>query len=81
MIEINSKDLLKEYDILLSELKKYDSSLLKKPKLLFITKSDQNYIEQDSLILPKNIETLFISSLENTNLTKAINLMYEQLSG
>ena len=34
MIDISSKDINKEYEVLLNELNKYDSSLLKNPKII-----------------------------------------------
>ena len=79
MIDISSKDISKEYEILLNELNKYDSSLLKKPKLLFITKFDLKDMKNTKLKLPENVKSLFVSSTNNFNIKEAITLMHNKI--
>ncbi len=80
MIDNNCEDIIKEYNTLKSELKKYNSDLLDRPSLLFITKSD-TYIEDcKNLKLPKNIKSLIISSIDKTNISNSIDLMYNALN-
>ena len=79
MIDINSEDIIKEYNTLKSELKKYNSDLLDRPSLLFITKSDTYTEDYKNLKLPKNIQSLIISSVGKINISDSIDLMYDTL--
>lgn len=70
MIPIDSKNIAKEYEVLLNELRQFNSELLDKRRFLAITKSDmlddelieaqrQELVEQ----MPKDIEFMFISAV------------------
>ena len=80
MIDVGSEDISKEYKILKNELKKYNPDLLSRPSLLFLTKLDIIYDEKDISKLPKEIDTLKISSIANTNIKEAIKMMYNKLN-
>jgi GTP-binding protein len=63
MVPADSKDINKEYKILLNELKKYNPELLDKDRLLAITKSDLLDDELKAEIkaeIPKNLQHCFI---------------------
>lgn len=72
MIPADSDNVIKEYQVLLNELKLYNPELLDKEKMLAITKSD--LLDEELKIelkeeLPEKINTVFISSVAQTGLT------------
>jgi len=79
IIDVNSKSIKKEFDLLCLELENYNLELLKKPKILFLSKCEmkevKHFKKQD---IPK-IPFLEISSLKRVNLEKAKNMMIESL--
>jgi len=82
LIPSDSKDVVKEYDILLNELNKYNPELLDKKRLLAITKSDmldQQMMEEMKNDLP-NIEYIFISSYTDYNLLGLKDLLWKELN-
>lgn len=79
IIDVNSQDINYEYKALCLELEKYSKDLLKKPKLLFITKSDVKQQDIDVEIENKSIKWIEISSLEKTNIKEAKKMMFEVL--
>jgi GTP-binding protein len=71
LIPADSNDINKEYHILLNELKKHNPELLDKDRLLAISKADMldgELQEEIKAELPKDIQTLFISSVAQTGL-------------
>lgn len=73
LIPADSPDIKKEYDILLNELKQYNSELLHKERLLAISKSDMLDEEMMKLMkkeLPKKTDCIFISSHTGQGLTE-----------
>jgi GTP-binding protein len=82
MIPADSKDIRKEYHILLNELDQYNPELLDKTRVLAITKSD---LADDELIrelkkdLP-DIPAVFISSHRKTRLEKLKQMLWEELN-
>ena len=65
------------------ELKKYNPELLDKDRILAITKSDLLDSELKSEItktLPKNIDSIFISSIAQQGLVKLKDLIWEKLN-
>ena len=70
MIDISSKDIEKEYQTLIGELKKHNDDLIKRPSLLLLTKFD-SFNEEVSNI-PKNIDYISISSITNYNIKLSI---------
>ena len=73
MVDIISEDIKEEYETLLNELNNHSKDLLKKPKVLFITKSDvikeNEHIDIDR---PKNINSIIISSVNGHNIQQSI---------
>ena len=82
MIPVDSNDILKEYKILLNELKQFNPELLDKTRVLAITKSDLADSELTSEMkkdLP-DLPFVFISSLKNLGLNRLKNLLWEELN-
>ena len=85
LIPSDSDDILKRYNILLGELKKYNPEMLDKSRLIAITKCDlldeelMNEIEKD-IKKSINIEFIFISSISNIGLSELKDKVWEMLN-
>jgi len=82
MVPADSTDILKEYDILLNELAKFNPELLDKQRVLAISKSDmldEELINEMSKDLP-DIPCIFISSVANLGLTELKDLLWKELN-
>ncbi len=83
MVPADSKDIAKEYKILLRELKMYNPELLDKDRILAITKSD---LLDDELIkmikrhLPRKIPHIFISSITESGLDELKDMLWAKLN-
>ncbi|CAA0173787.1 GTPase involved in cell partioning and DNA repair [Tenacibaculum maritimum] len=83
LIPADSDDIHKEYQILLNELRKHNPELLDKNRLLAISKSDmlddelKAEIQADS---PKDIDTLFISSVAQQGLQELKDKLWGMLN-
>lgn len=81
MVPADCDDIKKEYNILVSELEKFNPELLEKRRVLAISKSDmiddeiKEHIEKD---LP-NIPYIFISSITNIGLVELKDLLWHEL--
>ena len=83
MVPADADDITKEYNILLGELKKYNPELLDKERILAISKSDMLDEELKTEIakeLPKDLPSLFISSVAQQGLTELKDLIWKQLN-
>ena len=83
MVPADTDDITKEYNILLGELKKYNPELLDKDRILAISKSDMLDEELKTEIskeLPKDLPSLFISSVAQQGLTELKDLIWKQLN-
>lgn len=82
MISAESKDIHAEYKILLNELKLHNSALVRKKRILAITKSDLIDEELEKLLkkdLPK-IPHIFISSHTGKNIVKLKDMIWKELN-
>ena len=85
LIPSDSDDIIKRYNILLGELKKYNPEMLDKSRLIAITKCDlldeelMNEIEKD-IKKSINIEFIFISSISNIGLSELKDKVWEMLN-
>ena len=83
LIPADSKDINKEYDVLLNELKQHNPELLDKERLLVISKSDmlddelQTELEKE---IPKSIPHLFISSVAQKGMSELKDTLWEMLN-
>ena len=83
LVPADSNDISKEYEILLKELKKYNPELLDKEKILAISKSDmldEELIGEITKELPKDIISVFISSITQKGLTELKDLIWNKLN-
>lgn len=82
IVPADAKDIHQEYEILLNELRKYNPELLDKKRLLAISKSDMldeelmNALQRE---LPKEIPSIFISSVTNQGIDELKDLIWENL--
>lgn len=82
LVPADAKDITTEFEILLNELQKYNPELLDKKRLLAISKSDMLDEELKEAIkkdLPKNIQSVFISSITQQGLTELKDLVWKSL--
>ncbi|VBB48211.1 GTPase Obg [uncultured Paludibacter sp.] len=83
MIPADSDNIEKEYNILLSELQKYNPHLMDKQRILAITKCDmldEELIQQMKAELPKDTEGVFISSVSGLNIDKLKDMIWTELN-
>lgn len=82
LIPADSDDIREEYNILLNELKKHNPELLDKERLLAISKCDmldEELKEEIAKDLPKEIPSLFISSVAQIGLTPLKDEIWKRL--
>ena len=82
MIPADSDDICADYEVLLGELTQYNPELLDKQRLLAITKCDMlddELIDQMRSHLPEGIESIFISSVANMNITQLKDMLWRAL--
>ena len=78
LVPADADDIAEEYGVLLGELEKYNPELLDKERILAISKVDlldEEMTEEMKLLLPKEVPTIFISSVTN----KGINDLKDKL--
>jgi len=83
MVPADADDITKEYNILLKELQKYSPELLDKERILAISKSDMlddELIKEIKKDLPKDITSIFISSVAQKGITELKDLIWKKLN-
>ncbi len=83
MIPADSAEIGKDFEILMEELRKYNSELLDKNRVLAITKSDlldDELIGEISKELPENIEYVFISSVTHYGIDELKDLLWRSIN-
>ena len=83
MVPADSDDIATDFNILLDELTQYNPELLDKRRLLAVTKCDMlddELIEQMRAHLPEGVETIFISSVANYNITQLKDMLWRALN-
>jgi|TARA_B110000914_G_scaffold74330_1_gene65360 GTP-binding protein len=83
IVPADSKDITKEYEILLLELKKFNPELLDKDRILAISKSDmldEELIGEIKKELPIDLPSLFISSIAQKGLKELKDKIWKQLN-
>ncbi|WP_194976083.1 GTPase ObgE [Aquiflexum lacus] len=82
MIPADADSISVQYKILLGELEKFNPELLDKKRLLAVTKSDMlddELIDQMKADLPKDIPSVFISSVSQYNLDKLKDMLWQAI--
>ncbi len=82
LIPADAKDIKQEYEILLNELRKYNPELLDKKRMLAVSKSDMLDEELKTEMqkeLPKDLQTVFISSITQQGLTELKDTIWKLL--
>ena len=83
IIPADAEDIVKQYEILLGELEKYNPELLDKERILAISKSDmldEELKEEIAVGLPKDLSSLFISSVTQQGITEMKDLIWKKLN-
>lgn len=83
MIPVDCDDIVKEFDILLNELKQYNPELVDKQRILAITKCDmldEELIEELKKEIPQDIQTVFISSVSGLGISDLKDLIWTEIN-
>ena len=81
LVPADAEDIIKEYEILLNELRQYNPELLDKSRLLAVSKSDmldEELIEEIKQDLP-DIPSIFISSVAQQGITELKDMIWKEL--
>lgn len=83
LIPADSDDIVKEYNILLNELEKYNPELISKQRVLAISKSDMlddELMAEIEKTLPTDAPHIFISAAADINIDKLKDMLWEELN-
>ena len=83
LIPVDTKDITKEYEILLNELRKYNPELLDKKRLLAISKCDMlddELLSEVKKEIPTDIPSVFISAITNKGINELKDLIWRTLN-
>jgi GTPase len=83
MIPADSNDIKKEYSVLLNELNQYNPELLDKRRVLAVTKTDlldNELIDAIRPLLPSDIPTVFISSINGTGILILKDMLWRAIN-
>ncbi len=83
LVPADSDDIEKEYRILLHELEKYNPELVSKQRILAVSKCDmidETMMAQMREKLPKDVRTLFFSSVSGMGLDALKDALWEELN-
>lgn len=83
MVPGDTDDIKKEYNILLSELEKFNPEMLQKHRALAVTKCDLldgELIEMLKETLPEDLPVVFISSVANMGLDELKDILWRELN-
>ena len=83
MIPGDTDNIAKEYEILVGELRKFNTAILDKHRILAITKADlldEELMDMLRAELPQDLPTCFISSVTGYGLTELKDLLWTELN-
>lgn len=83
LVPADTENISKEYNILLEELRKYNPELLQKQRILAVSKCDMLdniMLTQMQDELPKDIPTIFISSVSGLGLDQLKDILWTELN-
>jgi len=82
LVPADSDDIVKEYEVLLAELKQYNPEMLFKDRVLAISKSDmldEELTNEIQATLPQDLKTVFISSVTGQNIPELKDQLWKML--
>lgn len=83
MVPADSDDVIKEYEVLLNELRKYNPDLLDKKRLLAVSKADlldEELMDEMKAELPEIIPAVFISSITGYGIQALKDMIWQALA-
>lgn len=83
MIPADSTDIRKDYEVLLSELERFNPQLADKPRVLAVSKSDMlddELISEIKKDLPEGIPHVFISAVTGLGLNELKDLLWKEIT-
>lgn len=87
MVSCEQLDIAKEYGILLDELRKYNTELMDKQRILAVTKSDildevmqEQLRQQIEATLPERVKVCFISAVTGYHITELKDMLFEAIN-
>ena len=83
LVPADSDDIVKEYNVLLTELEQYNPEMLFKDRVLAISKSDmldEELTDEIKQTLPTDLNTIFISAVSGQNIPKLKDLLWKMLN-
>ncbi|MCC8119921.1 MAG: GTPase ObgE [Bacteroidales bacterium] len=83
LVPADAPDITQEYEVLLSELEKFNPQLMDKHRILAISKSDlldEELMEEIRPTLPQDIPTVFISAATGYGLTELKDILWRAIT-
>lgn len=83
LVPADAKDIQKEYNILLDELRRYNPELLDKKRLLAISKADmldEELMAEMKKEIPKDIPSIFFSAITRYNITELKDMIWRAIN-
>lgn len=83
LVPADSKDIRKEYNILLDELRRYNPELLDKKRLLAISKADmldEELMNEMKKEIPTDIPSIFFSAITRQGITELKDMIWEAIN-
>jgi len=83
MVPVDTKDIRKEYEILLNELSNYNPGLMRKRRVLAITKCDmldEELLQELKKDLPNDLPTVMISSVTGLGIAQLKDLLWIEMN-
>jgi GTP-binding protein len=83
MVPADSDDILREYEILMRELREFNPDLVDKPRLLAISKSDMlddELIAEIEATLPEDLPHVFLSSVTGMGVTALKDMLWREIT-
>jgi GTP-binding protein len=83
MVPADSNDILREYEILMRELREFNPDLVDKPRLLAISKSDMlddELIAEIEATLPDDLPHVFLSAVTGMGVTALKDMLWREIT-
>jgi GTP-binding protein len=83
MVPADSDDILREYEILMRELREFNPDLVDKPRLLAISKSDMlddELIAEIEATLPDDLPHVFLSAVTGMGVTALKDMLWREIT-